>query len=80
MADVVRTGLQFGVAWHPFAAYPNLAVMIGPWPVIDGGFAVADRQWHRAVHDRWAHTVVIDARGYVEPEPAAPSAPASAPL
>jgi uncharacterized RDD family membrane protein YckC len=53
-------GANVGILWHPIAALPNVA--LGPWPLICYGFAVADGRWHRAVNDRWSHTVVIDVR------------------
>jgi uncharacterized RDD family membrane protein YckC len=55
-------GASFGLGWHPFAFLP-LFLVAGPWPFICYGFAVADRRWHRALNDRWAHTVVIDVAG-----------------
>ena len=58
--EVIR-GAGFGYGWHPFAAL-GYFVVIGPWPIIDCVPAIADSRWHRALHDRWAHTVVIDAR------------------
>ena len=48
-----------GIAWHPFTGIP-IIIVLGPWPVICYTPAVKDRRWHRALHDRWAHTVVID--------------------
>ena len=48
-----------GIAWHPFTSIP-IFIVLGPWPVICYTPAVKDRRWHRALHDRWAHTVVID--------------------
>jgi RDD family len=55
-------GAGFGFAWQPLAFLP-LLVVVGPWPIICYGFAVADRRWHRGLNDRWAHTVVIDVAG-----------------
>ena len=55
-------GASFGFGWHPFAFFPGFLI-VGPWPFICYGFAVADRRWHRALNDRWAHTVVIDVAG-----------------
>jgi uncharacterized RDD family membrane protein YckC len=55
-------GATVGIAWHPIAALPTLFVLLGPWPLICYGFAAADRQWHRALNDRWSHTVAIDVR------------------
>jgi hypothetical protein len=48
-----------GIAWHPFTGIPMFFVL-GPWPLICYAPAVADRRWHRALHDRWSHTVVIE--------------------
>lgn len=58
----VLSGTGTGVAWRPIAAIPAFGILIGPWPLICYGFAVADRRWHRGLNDRWAHTVVIDVR------------------
>jgi uncharacterized RDD family membrane protein YckC len=58
----VLSGTGIGIAWRPIAAIPALGILIGPWPLICYGFAVADRRWHRGLNDRWAHTVVIDVR------------------
>jgi uncharacterized RDD family membrane protein YckC len=58
----VLSGTGTGIAWRPIAAIPSLGILIGPWPLICYGFAVADRRWHRGLNDRWAHTVVIDVR------------------
>ena len=55
-------GSVWGVVWHPIAAIPAFGIIVGPWPLICYGFAVADRRWHRGLNDRWAHTVVIDVR------------------
>lgn len=59
----VLSGTGTGIAWRPIAALPAFGILIGPWPLICYGFAVADRRWHRGLNDRWAHTVVIDVRG-----------------
>ena len=50
-----------GFAWTPLATVPGFMIVVGPWPLICFGPAFADR-WHRGLHDRWAHTVVIDVR------------------
>jgi hypothetical protein len=55
-------GGAVGIGWQPVAFLPAFLV-IGPWPIICYGFAVADRRWHRGLNDRWAHTVVIDVAG-----------------
>jgi hypothetical protein len=61
--------LGVGMAWHPFGGIPGFVVIVGPWPIICFVPAVADRRWHRGLHDRWSHTVVIDVR----PERAGPT-------
>lgn len=50
-----------GFAWTPLAAASGFTIIVGAWPLICFAPAIADR-WHRGLHDRWAHTVVIDVR------------------
>jgi uncharacterized RDD family membrane protein YckC len=52
---------SFGFAWHPFGS--SLMLVVGPWPLICFAPALFDEHWHRGLHDRLAHTVVIDVRG-----------------
>jgi len=52
----------FGIGWHPFGGVPGFMVIVSPWPIICYAPAIADRRWHRGLHDRWSHTVVIDVR------------------
>jgi hypothetical protein len=54
-------GMGIAFAWHPFFL-PRVALMINPWAIVCYAFAFTDQRWHRALYDRWAHTVVIDRR------------------
>jgi uncharacterized RDD family membrane protein YckC len=58
-----RYGLRsavVGIGWHPFG---GTIFTVGPWPFVCFAPALFDKQWHRGLHDRLAHTVVIDVRG-----------------
>jgi hypothetical protein len=54
-------GPGFGLPWRPISALPGLIVVLGPWPLICYGAVWFDQRWRRGVHDRWSHTVVVDA-------------------
>jgi uncharacterized RDD family membrane protein YckC len=56
--DIVMSGIN-GFGWHPFGG----AFVVSPWPIVVFAAALLDTQWHRGLHDRWAHTLVIDVRG-----------------
>jgi uncharacterized RDD family membrane protein YckC len=58
--NLVKGGVS-GFGWHPFGGATSFT--IGAWPVICFAPAIFDTKWHRGLHDRLAHTVVIDVRG-----------------
>lgn len=57
----VLLGAYFGLAWQPLPNVPNLVLFVGPLPFLLFLPALFDHRWHRALYDRWTHTVLIDA-------------------